>query len=171
MMQPPTDNLYKFLSIFGLIVFGFSLYLPIQRLEEHSRETARWSAAWGPLVAQLRDMDDDARKELECAIIRRERGVAANVQSCKESDSSKAQRDKSFRQVQLAISELNSGKHNLIFLEAQFDWYRQLGIVTGAFGLFCCAVGFRFWYIKVQKPLDVAALRVSTGIASPSAPK
>jgi hypothetical protein len=34
MFSPPTDNLYKFLAIFGLIIVMYSIYYPFQKLRE-----------------------------------------------------------------------------------------------------------------------------------------
>jgi hypothetical protein len=68
MFQPPTDNLYKFLAIFGLVLFGFSCYVPLQRLDEHAREVAKWNAAWGPILVRAQETSEVSRAELECAI-------------------------------------------------------------------------------------------------------
>jgi len=38
MLEPPTDNLYKFLAIFGLLIWGFSIVYPWSRMLEHERE-------------------------------------------------------------------------------------------------------------------------------------
>lgn len=37
MFQLPTDNLYKFIALAGLVVLGFSIYLPDKRLDELRR--------------------------------------------------------------------------------------------------------------------------------------
>ncbi|MEO8009445.1 MAG: hypothetical protein ABI728_13135, partial [Betaproteobacteria bacterium] len=59
-MRPPTDNLYKFLAIFGLIVVGFCVYMPLQRLEAFARNSVLLSAAYQPMFDPLRVVDDYA---------------------------------------------------------------------------------------------------------------
>ena len=77
MLQPPTDNLYKFLAIFGLVLFGFSIYVPLQRLEEHSREVAKWNAQWGPMTERAFELEDAAIADLEC-VIEKNRGSSGS---------------------------------------------------------------------------------------------
>jgi hypothetical protein len=38
MFEPPTDNLYKVIAIFGLLIWGFSIVYPWSRTLEHERE-------------------------------------------------------------------------------------------------------------------------------------
>ncbi|KAI5913786.1 hypothetical protein [Thauera sp. 2A1] len=160
MMQPPTDNLYKFLAIFGLIVFGFSFYLPLQRLEEHSRELAKWNAAWGPMLERAVQADDDSRTDLVCAIAEAEKvRPQINSQECKGVAATRVQRANASRDLQIAMTELQSGKHMLSHLQRQFETYRTISIVTGLLGLLVCTAGFWFWYVRVQRPLDEVQAR------------
>jgi hypothetical protein len=53
-MQPPTDNLYKFLAIFGLLVSAFSIYVPMLRYMEFNRLSARSDAIYGPTTVRLK---------------------------------------------------------------------------------------------------------------------
>lgn len=158
MIQPPTDNLYKFLAILGLVVFGFSWYVPLQRLEEHNREVAKWNAAWGPIIGRAQELDDSARAELDC-VIARARGTAARKSTskdCSEVESKSAQSKLAARDLARAMEELRSGKEMLDYLGKQFVIYRNLGIVFGTGGLLSCVVGFWLWYVRLQKPLDLA---------------
>lgn len=165
MLQPPTDNLYKFLAIFGLVVFGFSIFVPLQRLEEHSRELAKWNAAWTPLLQRALDSDDDEREALICAIAQAEKKrTKANSSECKHIEATRTERDQSSRDLQRAMAEQDSGRAMLAHLQQQFLIYRNIGFATAAFGLVCCVAGFWLWYVRVQRPLDAAtaAQRAST---------
>lgn len=45
MIQPPTDNLYRFLAVSGLLVSGFSVYFPLQYLQEYNRAALEYHAS------------------------------------------------------------------------------------------------------------------------------
>jgi hypothetical protein len=53
-------------------------------------------------------------------------------------------------------------------LGAQFEMYRNLGFLTGIFGLLICVTGFRLWYVRVQQPLDMANRGRATSISESS---
>lgn len=153
MIQPPTDNLYKFLAIFGLVVFGFSWYVPLQRLEEYGREVEKWNAAWGAIIVRVQEVGDDARAQLVCAIARA-RGTAARKSTskdCSEAESKSAQSKLAARDLARAMEELRGGREMLDYLGKQFVIYRNLGIVFGIVGLMFCVAGFYLWYVRLQK--------------------
>jgi hypothetical protein len=170
MLQAPTDNLYKFVAIFGLIVFGFSAYVPLQRLEEHNREIAKWNAAWGPIVARARGLDDDSRDALDCAIAEaKKNAIEVVAKGCVQVEAHREQRKVAARDLARAMEELEGGKEMLGHLGLQFLIYRNIGFATGLLGLLMIFGGFRFWYFRVQKPLDAAIRRAATAsVAGPT---
>ena len=159
MMQPPTDNLYKFLAVFGLILFGFSWYVPLQRLEEHNREVARWNAAWGAMMVRAQQADDGAREVLECAITKAmpNRGTATLMtKECAQVEVAKARAHVASNELSRAMKELEGGRYLLDHLGKLYATYLTLGLATGILGLLACISGFWLWYVRVQRPLDVA---------------
>ena len=157
MIQPPTDNLYKFLAIFGLVVFGFSWYVPLQRLEDYNREAAKWNAAWGPILVRARELDDNAREDLQCAIEKTQSAAKkSSSKDCGEIESKSAQSKMATRDLERVMAELRGGREILDYLGKQFTIYRNLGIVFGLGGLMLCVIGFWLWYVRLQKPLDIA---------------
>jgi hypothetical protein len=170
MIQPPTDNLYKFLAIFGLLLFGFSVYVPLQRLDEYSREVAKWNAAWGPLIVRARSADDDARAELECAIAKR-RGPAIRKETleyCREVESKSAQSKLAAKNLAIAMEELSGGKEMLEYLKRQFALYSSIGIAGAIIGAMLIFLGFYLWYVRTQRPLDMAIRSSSAGSSTDS---
>lgn len=80
MFQLPTDNLYKFLAISGLIVLGFSLVYPFKRLYEVNREVIQLGGEieifrlqntepCPPLEMQIRAQQLKTKVELERAAV------------------------------------------------------------------------------------------------------
>jgi hypothetical protein len=165
MIQPPTDNLYKFLAIFGLIVFGFSWYLPLQHLAENSREVAKWNAAWGPLLVREQQSDDSARAELECAIAdakMREAGKQPlESEECTLVKRARQQSQNEQKNLDVATAELRGGLATLDYLHSQAVLYLWLGVCFGLAGLIMCITGFWFWYLRLQRYLDADAASTS----------
>ena len=67
MRQPPTDNLYKFIAIFGLVLVIGSGYVLLDKSANYERQVATWSAAWVPLVERIHAANENAIKRLDCA--------------------------------------------------------------------------------------------------------
>jgi photosystem II stability/assembly factor-like uncharacterized protein len=68
MLQPPTDNIYKFLAIFGLLFFGFSIVYPFSETLEHVGEEERLDDGRVPRRADV--AKDAARgQKSECFVI------------------------------------------------------------------------------------------------------
>jgi hypothetical protein len=109
MIQPPTDNLYKFMAIVGLLLFiGGALY-PWTKAYEIEKELIVVSA-------QL----DHAR-------------IGATPSSVLEFD-------------------IKNKRIRLMF-KATIAYFAS-GIVSMLIGGVLVYYGFRFWYLRVQKPLD-----------------
>lgn len=114
MIQPPTDNLYKFMAIVGLLLWvGGALY--------------PWSKAY----------------EIEKEVI----SLEAQIAQAKENP---------------AKADLVSLERNLKLLRLNFKAtvaYFVIGVLSFFFGGYLMFYGFRFWYLRVQKPLDEQALQ------------
>lgn len=167
MIQAPTDNLYKFLAIFGLLVLGFSVYVPLEKYVELGREVAKWSAAWKPFSVRARLGSDDAREQLRCAIeIRDGKAKRERLKYCRELEANAAHFEKESRARQVELAELEAAKIVLERLAEQYMLYRNIGIALGVTGLLMSSGGFWLWYRRVQKQLDrVAAGRHDGGTA------
>lgn len=158
MIQPPTDNLYKFLAIFGLVVFGFGCYLPLQKLESLDSEVAKWRSAWGPMITRLEIQNDWAREDLDCAIDYSEskRLGSAPSDHCVKAFAARDKREADSRELQIAVDALKSDQYRLDFLQGQYVLWRNIGIAAALLGIVCSAAGFWLWYVRVQRPIDLA---------------
>jgi hypothetical protein len=161
MIQPPTDNLYKFVAIFGLILIGYSGYVCLQRLEEHSQEVVKWNARWEPLIVRAIQLTDDARDAAVCAIAAAEaKGSTTPTKAdehCAAVNAARADRQEASRVLAIEMEELRASKANLDHLRAQALFIGYLAIAGTVFGSGSIVVGFWFWYTRVQRPLDKEA--------------
>jgi len=158
-MQPPTDNLYKFLAIFGLVMIGFSIYVPLQRLEAFSRGSMYVEVAYEPIIDKLVLIDDAARADLECAISaakKREKGQVTKPDPCEKAPTARAAA--TVASAELVTLRAKAAKLELErnFLFQQYRQYFVMGIVVGCLGLCLCIAGFWLWYVRLQRFLDAA---------------
>jgi len=109
MLQPPTDNLYKFMAIIGLMLWiGGALY-PWQKAYEMERELITLQAE----IKYAQEFPSEAKPiELE----------------------------KKVKLIRLLYKSTVA--------------YFAIGILSLAVGGFLMLYGFKYWYIRVQKPLD-----------------
>jgi len=157
-MRPPTDNLYKFLAIFGLIVVGFSFYIPLQRLEAFSRSTVLLDVAYEPMIDRLFVVGDFAEAQLHCAIrdAMRKEGQLTKPGSCDKLASTKAAADVANADLVTLRGKVKALELERNFLYQQYVVYSVVGAVLGCIGLVLCVVGFWLWYVRLQRFLDAA---------------
>lgn len=114
LIQPPTDNLYKFMAIVGLLLWvGGALY--------------PWSKAY----------------EIEKELITLE----AQIVQAKEVP---AKADTALLEKNLKLVRLN--------FKAAIAYF-VIGVLSFFSGGYLMFYGFRFWYFRVQKPMDEQVLK------------
>jgi hypothetical protein len=159
-MRPPTDNLYKFLAIFGLIVVGFSIYIPLQRLEAFSRSNVLIDSALWPMFDRQDVLMDYVNARHDCLIEKeKNNGQATKPGACKELLRKKAAADAATADLVNLRRQLEPLEMERNFLYQQYVMYSRIGIVLGCIGAILCVVGFWLWYVRLQKFLDEAMRR------------
>ena len=156
-MQPPTDNLYKFVAIFGLVISAFSVYVPQLRYMEFNRLSQKVDAIYRPMLEPLMALDDEARIELSCAIHQayvRDKQQPPKSDRCPMVAEIKAK-------AALAKVEVERLRAQAIPIEVDRRslWQEYvLFLYVGVGGLFVGIAmgigGFWLWYIRLQKYLD-----------------
>ncbi|TDT44961.1 hypothetical protein CLV90_2040 [Maribacter spongiicola] len=156
----PTDNLYKFMAIFGLIIFVFSLYLItslrsnandliIQYNHENSNFNRRYDKVW-----------EEYNQLLEKYHIERNTDSINVIISAKDSTELK-EIIKSLRQAELAIEKveadnvqykLEKEKNKIEYLINSSDSWEMK--ILFLFGLIMMNIGFFLWYHKNQIYID-----------------
>jgi len=161
-LTAPTDNLYKFLAIFGLIVTMFSVYVPLQHYIEYGRVTSRFFLATLPLGEREIAISRAGAIEAIC--------TAAKAHSPSEPAPSDGKTDEFCKGVPIASAAASAAKEGIDKLreqvrplEAQRDlvWqefaiYLQFGIGGVVLGIAMTIAGFVLWYFKLQRYLDAA---------------
>ncbi len=128
-LTPPTDNLYKFMAIFGLLLVLTSVIYPVQKTIEFYEDIDSMHAEFDVLSTQriaLQEYTDTLvtkkpleinKKELE------EKKVEANI-------------------ISLKLNSLNSKVQRTASL---YDWLFKLTQLTLASGFFIMFLGFILW--------------------------
>jgi hypothetical protein len=154
----PTDNLYKFYAIFGLILFVFGTYLEYKNLTEIIESQQQWAKAdfkfFQDSVVDAknhRDYDFYAT-ELESAI---ETGNEKSINELHDLIGKKIEEHKNLF-VDVESSRLSFVEHNnnLKAIRYKSKMFRFLAIVIIITGLILMFYGFRNWQFKYQRYID-----------------
>ena len=137
-LKPPTDNLYKFISIFGLLIFLASFIFPQILSREYSLKYAE--------------------VEGEIRVLENEREYIDNLKSDSEEPNQKKEDDPAIKQREaefdkgLAEARKNHELSKALGVEARrWQWFGYIGMLLG---VALMAGGFYLWYSRVQKYED-----------------
>ena len=169
-MQPPTDNLYKFLAIFGLLVGAFSVYVPLLRYVEFNRLSHRTNAIYGPMIEPLKILDDEARAELECAIYQayiRDKQQPPKLDPCPMVSAAKAKSAPARAELERLRAQVAPLEVERSSLWQEYILFLYVGIAGFIAGVAMCIAGFWLWYIRLQRYLD-AAVKLEAASSKPS---
>lgn len=176
---PPTDNLYKFLAVTGVLIAFIPAQFAFQRgvelsiqLQESQGRVQMLDISVRELKKKTKDLEVD-RKQLDNAIIAVKRDWSArNVSNKKLSDRAeqldairrKLNKDaqemqKTLVSTRFAIlksaTEVAIGKTTLLALRI----YIVIALLCFMIGLYLAWFGFSKWYELYQRPTDIAARR------------
>ncbi len=135
----PTDNLYKFLAIGGLVVSFFSIVYPIGKLLELDFQLADFKAGREEINIERNFLN----KEIE--ILEKKESV--------DSNEIKVIRDKLLQQ-ELKEADFNAQAEKI---QVSFKWiqnFKWLAIMGSLLGMILEVIGFSAWYLRVQHPQD-----------------
>ena len=139
----PTDNLYKFLALSGLLIAGFSFTLLPWQLHELRLEVFDSEAEARVLVIE--------REQIERELSRLE---SMDERTWEEVSALRTSHDA----LRKSIARSDSNAERMTYL---VETYRSLVTVSGGgivLGGLLSIAGFRLWYTRVQRPLDERAL-------------
>lgn len=156
----PTDNLYKFLAIFGLAIAFFAAYFTEQRREAYD---TRIEAALMEL-AGLRAR----RAQLESGIGVLERQTSIDPAAVREM---RRQMD----ELLTTGARMQEQTRQIGHLDDQLVKMRRIAYGGGVSGVVVSLIGFALWWFKLQRHLDrtvaaSAAPREATVAISPALP-
>jgi hypothetical protein len=140
--SPPTDNLYKFVAISGVVLLiGAPVYWTSYELQLQERETE----AWASLIKQVSVPGEyffppKADGTPEAAKAHEKWEALKRIVDAQEADNFRIRRR----------------LHDLERFEVLVT---TLAWTFGMLGLFLSMLGFRLWYVRVQRPQDRLLLK------------
>jgi len=175
-LKPPTDSLYKFLAIIGLIFFLTSVISPFVLRREFHRQYAEflrderinnldaetWQETSKQMQKQSIELDESSKRLDETFDPKSNRSLAEQGRVLKEA---KKIEEKQFATIELLDKQMRDWrkqdaqveyKRNL--LEEYEDYAKNLFtlcLLGGPVGLFMSVFGFVLWYRRAQKYEDL----------------
>lgn len=140
MINPPTDNLYKFIAISGVVILILSVGFPFSKATNLSVKEVEIT---GDYIILLEDSKfGDAPRAL----------FTGDQKKSKEHiDFLNKQTKESKRHLRVVEQKERIAK----ILKQEIRFYTWVGIVGGALGLAISLCGFFLWYSRVQKYEDI----------------
>jgi hypothetical protein len=133
----PTDNLYKFMALSGLaVLFGAATFWLAFTIAAHQRQTDAWNALfrWAPPYEYYAPPPPPADPAAAQAQEQRLTKLREEVEHRKEE----------FRRADAAL-----------WIDNRFGTVVDvLSVVFATLGLVSTLLGFRWWYVRLQRPLD-----------------
>lgn len=160
--SPPTDSIYKFSAIAGLILFGYMGYFFFMP-DEHEKREHELQTELTSLTARLQILEDKLLYNADSASDSIQIQVISGLilDSLSNSDlkniiyksSTSIQKEYSdlFKDANIWASKWNSHEYDG---EVYYNFSRTTFIVLLYLGEIACIFGFAFWYFNIQKPQD-----------------
>jgi len=156
--QIPTDNLYKFIAISGLIILGVSFFCQYNYTTRYNYEYQKLHGEYAMLEAEVQLLDKES-----CSL--EEKVDSFNAKKIKLSKEEKKLNKETFKsanhdlkeklkKIALKQTELAVKGANLEFLVSQYQNDKKLFYLGIFDGLIFIAFGFFLWYFRLQIYLD-----------------
>ena len=152
MFTPPTDSLYKFIAIFGLIILGWGVVFPWQQSYDYKLKTVELKS----IIDKSRNNAELLKEKYQLLVVERKR--IEQDKNDPEAALKKAAIDTKKQQLYIELLEsqhpVDEKIATIAVLEEALFIYKFLGFFSIFFGLLLTISGFCFWYAKVQKHID-----------------
>lgn len=162
----PTDSLYKFVAVGGLLLFGVSLVQAYRTFSTEQTAVAQWNASWVPVTERSKLLAETSLEELSCTIADakvREQGqkageakpsVLRGADPCKGTLAAMAEVGKESNRLQIDLARLKGQRYVLEVLYARLVLTLILASAGALIGVTTAGWGLLRWYKRVQRPLD-----------------
>ena len=162
-MNLPTDNLYKFLALSGLVVIGYSNYYFKKSENELSQNVYVLKTEIDEHAIRVEALKDTGKRFRELLD-----NTIADQSGTYERDPKKLELEytddeikeiqnkirESLMESQIQTSKYKNSNNRLLKLQQELEWLRVLYKIATAAGFILTVIGFRLWYTRVQKPQD-----------------
>lgn len=140
MINPPTDNLYKFIAISGVVILIMSVGFPFSKATNLSIKEAEITADYIRLLEESKFGDDSGTL------------FTGNPKKSKEhTDFLNKQTKESNR----TLREIEQKERIFKIFKQEIRFYTWVGAVGATFGFAVSLWGFFLWYSRVQKYEDI----------------
>lgn len=155
MLTPPTDSLYKFMAIFGLVLLIASFFIPSRA--EHTFDAALIAklvedAKLGQTLVASSQRQLELSKQLSNFDPHTTSGAAKQMKILQQMESPDLNRSRADLERNEAYIKADEGYK---FAKDDFKKAIQESEVLQVGGVTLSALGFYFWYVKVQRFLDL----------------
>jgi hypothetical protein len=136
----PTDNLYKFLALSGLVIVLFSFIFPMKRIGEIELKSLEIKTQVEVLKIEIDYLKEDTKTWAEKANLNHEETVLLRKRT---------------KDAAIKVAELGGRTEQIEALRGELRFYWRFIKVTVWLGAVISLVGFYLWYFLVQKPNDL----------------
>lgn len=162
----PTDNMYKFIALFGLVIFIASIVFPLPKSQDIELMNIEIEKGWKLLDCAKASSDFKYTQQLQD--IKQMDGLRVKNEKAPSKDTEQLwlkQAKCSLNELRISVDEtekslkdsieLIAGRKKLIVLLKQLLIYKKLCYIGGILGPILMLIGFILWYYKVQKYEDI----------------
>ena len=149
MLTPPTDSLYKFCAIAGLVMALWGGAFPWNKGYEAKLEAAQLRAqikAVGQKAEQLQAQYDELTRE--------QKALTSSSASETEREEIRAKKRDLFIKLIEATNPVDTGLERLQVVEEAVITYQQIGWASILLGGVFMLGGFMAWYFRIQRYID-----------------
>lgn len=149
MISPPTDSLYKFCAIVGLVMALWGAAFPWNKSYEAKLEGAKLRAeikAAGEKAKQLQARRDALTHELYAL-------ASAPASELEKQEIRAKKRDLDIALIE-ATYPVDIGLERIKVIEEATTTYIRIGWTSLALGVFFTLLGFLAWYFRIQRYID-----------------
>lgn len=166
--SPPTDNLYKFLSITGITIFLLSVIYPNTRTTDINLKKINVEAERSALIVELKRLNadftslereyeelakekkylDDQENPTQYEINEYNNKISSNS---KKYEKTKAKSD----EIDIKNAKIEAKQKEVDYLAKELDFYTTFFVYGASGGLSLALVGFLFWFFLVQHQQDL----------------
>jgi hypothetical protein len=157
MISPPTDNLYKFLAVLGLLIAGSSgafwwnasndFDAFFESNEEYINTMFERTEAYGRFAAKTNE---------GITIYNSVQGDVNSLSEAQKQELDAILQDSEKLKIETgALLDVNPAKRLTINAKLnKYQWVRNISVLGGAFGGLVSVFGFYFWHVRLQRHID-----------------
>ncbi|MFZ2937224.1 MAG: hypothetical protein WA066_00775 [Candidatus Omnitrophota bacterium] len=142
----PTDNLYKFIAIFGLIILGFSIAFPLKVSNELSLKIMEYSGRVKILDQEIELLRDDVNV-LEPEVLQKKRFSKNGKEKYHTLHQEQKRR---LRNIMFKKQEIDNQREVIEYLNKNFKLYKIIAKMGMFWSTGLMILGFGSWYWRLQ---------------------